>query len=187
MRFQNTNPPLSYNLPPPVTSGGLQTYTDSSGILWIAKPGVYGGQWRNARDVLHCRMAINGSWSGAGTGDTNFPFDTIVSDPYGLGVLGANAYILAPVTGWYTAEFCAQFTNANVTLYRIFRNFFTSAVVSGQIQPATIINQAQNYNTTFQASANDHISYILRINAAGNLLTGVPYVNFGALHYQGTG
>jgi len=60
VHFQSTNvAPVDlqqlYNFPPAVSSGGLQSYTDPIGDLWVAMPGVYGGTWQRASNVLLCR------------------------------------------------------------------------------------------------------------------------------------
>src|SRR5215469_12633795 len=46
------------SLPAPVTSGGLQTFVDNVGDVWIAKPGVDGGTWNRPADVLHAGYIV---------------------------------------------------------------------------------------------------------------------------------
>jgi len=72
------------NLPPPVTSGGLQTYTDEALVIWVAKPGVNGGNWRQARDVLHARVYRAAAWTILTSGAASITWDGVYYDPYGI-------------------------------------------------------------------------------------------------------
>jgi hypothetical protein len=70
-------------LPPPVTTGGLQTFLDLYHECWVAKPGVYGGNWYKARDVLHANVFRAAAYT-APTAISAFGADTVQHDPYGL-------------------------------------------------------------------------------------------------------
>lgn len=86
--------------PPPVTSGsGVQTVTDATGEVWVAKNGVNGGAWKKARDVLHARWQRSAAWT---LSTTNAPItlDLNVRDPYGL---WTGAAMTAPVPGLWRA------------------------------------------------------------------------------------
>src|SRR5215831_5395321 len=39
---------VTLDLPPPVTTGGFQSFLDNLGDLWVAAPGVNNGNWRRA-------------------------------------------------------------------------------------------------------------------------------------------
>lgn len=74
--------------PVPVTTGTtVQSYTDPTGEVWVAKNGVAGGNWFRARDVLHARIARSAAWNTATT-STQFSYDIVSRDPFGMFVGG---------------------------------------------------------------------------------------------------
>lgn len=102
MRFQSIAAYNQPGLPPPVTSGGLQNFVDPNGITWIAKPGVYGGNWKQARDVLIGAVHRNAAFS-LNTGPAVIGYDFIELDVYGLYV-SASGSIIVPVAGVWRFE-----------------------------------------------------------------------------------
>jgi hypothetical protein len=91
----------------PVTTGGIQSFIDVYGDMWVAKPGVNGGAWRKARDVLHAVIYRNAAWSSGST--IVVAFDTVLRDTYGM--FSSNGYLI-PVAGWYRIQGTC---NGNVT------------------------------------------------------------------------
>jgi|SRR5215471_3238614 len=107
------------SLPPPVTTGGFQTFTDNLGQIWVAKPGVDSGNWNRPSDVIHARIQRNAATSVLTT-LTTMQFDTAVRDPFGMyGSSGINV----PLSGWYdiTTQIMVQATGTgqwlNVTIF----------------------------------------------------------------------
>ena len=88
------------NVPPPVTSGGIQSITDVYGEVWVAKPGVYSGAWRKARDVLHAVIYRAAAWTTA-VAATTVAYDTVLRDTYGM--FSSNGFLI-PVNGWYRIQ-----------------------------------------------------------------------------------
>jgi len=102
LRFQSTNVQPITGLPPPVTTGGTQSFIDSSGDVWVAKPGVYNGTWQRARDVLFSRWQRNNAWS-LQTAMTVFGYDTVASDLYGMYNSSTGLWTV-PVAGIYRCD-----------------------------------------------------------------------------------
>ena len=94
--------------PPPTTSANLVSFTDPSGVVWVAKAGVNGGQYRQARDVIHGRIFRIGTWNTSTTA-VQFSYDTVNRDPYGMFSTGG---WLVPVSGIYL--WTASITSGNM-------------------------------------------------------------------------
>lgn len=98
--------------PAPVTSGsGPQTFQDPLGDWWVAQNGVYGGQWRRARDVVISRVYRNAALTPSGT--ALFPYDAVDRDPYGFYNTTSSLFTV-PVAGWYRI-ICFFSTNVQIT------------------------------------------------------------------------
>ena len=82
-------------LPPPVTGGGFQSFTDVLGIIWVAKPGYVSGAWRPATSVLHMRATITANVAVGATALVNMT--TATTDPMGCFSGGGFAVPLAGV------------------------------------------------------------------------------------------
>jgi hypothetical protein len=100
------------DLPTPVTAGGTQTFTDVYGEQWVAKPGVYSGAWRKARDVLHAVIYRSAALANMPTGAGTFiAYDTALRDVYGM--FSSNGFLI-PAAGWYRIQGTAN-TNCTAT------------------------------------------------------------------------
>lgn len=88
MKFQQPLQVTTQNpypqLPPPVTSGGQVTFIDTSGEVWVAQPGINGGNWARARDVLLLRGYRNASGNNSGNGTFQAVWDAVSDDVYGM-------------------------------------------------------------------------------------------------------
>lgn len=110
---------LVENLPPPVTSGtGIQSFTDvMTGEVWIAKNGVYGGNWYRARDVVHYHAYRATAYTMSITAGTIFPCDTPWQDTWGFATGSPNYAFTAPVPGWYRGFAYIEVTVAAIGQY----------------------------------------------------------------------
>lgn len=90
------------NLPAPVTSGTtVQSFTDVTGEVWVAKNGVASGVWKRAKDVLYA-MVYRASAGSTGSGA--FQFDTAYDDVYGM-FTAASYGLTMPIAGLWDMEF----------------------------------------------------------------------------------
>jgi len=178
-------------LPAPLTSGTtVQSYTDPIGEVWVAKNGVNSGQWRKARDVLHCKLWRNAAFTLATSGNPILPMDTVNRDPYGMfnsGVGGANAPIagIYRIVVWYryTATAAGQSANAfiainNATLTS-FGNGGASQTTSGTFTPSA--------NDTLSLSAGDYVTLNQNCTAALGIVAGALQNSGLVVDYLGTG
>jgi hypothetical protein len=105
--------------PAPLTSGStIQSFTDPTGEVWVAKNGVNGGQWLKARDVIYTRLTKTAAYTFPTTAGPVFPWDSVVRDVYGC-FSGASGYAFTcPVAGLYRVDamLCVTFTAVNQSL-----------------------------------------------------------------------
>jgi len=128
-------------IPPPVTSGGTQYYTDPLGDIWVANPGIYGGSWNRAEDVLWARVYRSVTYTTPAGGAQNFPYDTVNRDPFGIVALPG---ITLPLIGLWSCFAAIQVANANGRQYMyiasqlIFdynnQNFNASTTMAGAVE-----------------------------------------------------
>jgi hypothetical protein len=90
-------------LDPLPASAPISFHTDSTGEVWVAKGGLYGGAWRRARDVLTARVCRQTAMSMGTGGYGSWPFDTTVYDEFGLYDVAQWAYRL-PIAGRWRLE-----------------------------------------------------------------------------------
>jgi hypothetical protein len=174
--------PLGLRLPPPVTAGGTQSYTDPTGEVWVARPGVNAGNWRRARDVLHARLFRNGALA-LGTTAVNIPFDSVTRDPYVIYTGGA---FVAPVAGVYQyvgqvagapptnqyLQIAARVNNAIVSVTTIY-NAFSNGIA--------VVNTDRRY-----LNAGDLLQFFGASGATINAVPGADVI-YAGISYLGTG
>lgn len=147
--------------PTPLTSGTtIQSYVDPTGLVWVAKNGVNGGQWARATDAVHCKLYRGATWTSSGTA-TAIVMDTVVYDTYGM--KGSTGIVL-PVAG----------------MYRFSVSCAVTGTATGQwISLTALLNAANvgaNNNTTAQAGSGTlqtTVADLLRANAGDELKLSV--------------
>ena len=173
------------NLGAPVTTGTtIQTFTDASGTVWVAKAGVYGGTWHKARDVLHSRLGRAAAFS-ASTAVTAFTFDTVVDDV--LALYGGTTFT-APVAGQYlvtgqigaVATAAAQWLRASVRKNGVQVNE-GAAAQSGGAGPLR-----STLGVAIRLAAADTVGIFYDAQATLTGATGVS-ITYASLDYLGTG
>jgi hypothetical protein len=175
--------------PAATTSATIQTYTDASGEVWVAKAGVKGGQYRKARDVLYSRLALSAA-APVGTPLVTLPWDTTRDDLYGLGTLGASAHWTIPAAGLYlftgkaTVLMTApqQYAGTQIRLNGIGLDWATPTVVVPQQ-----INIHVPWTTVVRCNAGDSLDIQLQGSVAGLSLTGGTTHNWAQVEYLGSG
>jgi hypothetical protein len=91
-------------LPAPVTTGtAVQTFTDPTGDVWVAKNGVNSGAWKKARDALHVSYRRVAAFN-VPTTTGAIGMDTVENDPFGL-YNPATGICTVPVAGMWAARF----------------------------------------------------------------------------------
>jgi hypothetical protein len=129
------------DLPAPVTTGGIQAFTDVYGEQWVAKPGVYNGSWRKARDVLHAVIYRNAALANMPTSSATFiAYDTVLRDVYGM--FSSNGFLI-PAAGWYRIQATGNTNAAAIGQYA------TTWIFGGPSAGTTI---GQGNNVTVLAS-----------------------------------
>lgn len=169
-------------LPAALTTGTtIQSYTDPVGEVWVAKNGVYGGNWLKARDVLYGRVWRNTAYTFP-TAAAIMPWNSIGQDLYGMWVQASNAFI-APVTGLWRVDIqlCIGFTAAMQ-----FSGIQSASVRSNVYAPGACNTYAQIHDT-FTYAANAGISVTAYTNVAlamAGLNSSDAYMT---VQYMGTG
>jgi hypothetical protein len=187
------------NLPVPLTYGGIQSYTDVYGDVWVALVGVNGGQWRRARKVLFskvCRVnPIN-----AAVAATTIPMDLVIKDVYGLYNLsfqgGLGAFII-PVPGWYKVVLEVGVTTTAAAQYMDARIYVNGALVDiarfhstlASSLSGTVMHQSfYNAGDYIQPSCNGSVSLAALVGPPPpTQWYGPPYWTYLTLQYKGTG
>ena len=172
-------------LPPPVTTGTTtQNFTDGSGVVWVARNGVNGGNWRRARDVLHAKWFRNAPLPLAVAG-TNLAFDTMVFDPYGLWAGGA---FTPPVAGVWDLRALLGFTATAASQWASVRAILGGATISNsQMWMPVAGNSYVPMFTHKLLAAGAAVTLNGYTSAAINAVVGGEHVTYGEFSYKGTG
>ena len=174
------------SLPAPVTSGGLQTFVDNVGDVWIAKPGVDGGTWNRPADVLHARIYRN---TAATLTPTNslFTYDTVFRDLWGMFL---SPGFTCPLTGVYQVYAQVGVTGTasdqwlNVQIRRNTSQLYTNTnsqmgqTNAGLLNAQTLVNMFVN--------AGDNVSVWAYTFITLNVVLGSTTTYLG-IDYLGTG
>src|SRR5215467_878524 len=175
--------------PAPLTSGStIQSYTDPTGEVWVAKNGVNSGQWRKARDVLFCRVYRQAAYTLSSTpnGQT-CPFDTALRDVYGMFTAPT---ITLPIAGLWRAgaviELGSTAVNQVIGYYLGGSGFTVRSTVSQT--PGTAFQLRVQANAEGYAAAGVAVSVMFEYTTA-SLVMAVGDNARSALWvmYQGTG
>lgn len=155
-------------LPPPVISGGLQSFVDTTGETWIASPGIRGGNWYRASDVLHASYYRTTAWTAAATTWTTLAADTIINDPYGIGTAYSSSGIWScPIAGVWQGYWSCGVT----------------ATAAGQYFQAAINNVSLNNIGSAIAHSSQAAALAVNLTVTRFLNVGDQYVT---RHYNGT-
>jgi hypothetical protein len=173
---------------PATTSATLLSKPDASGKLWVAKAGVNGGAWKQARDVLSCRADRNAAINLPSGGAANMGCDQIVSDPYGM-YNNATGVFTAPVSGkwrmvWNLAAAMTasgQWIGAALTGAAVVQAF-AQASSANVVTASIVIDQVIAAAATVTLQANCSTAGI----ACANIAFGISRTWFTA-QYLGTG
>jgi hypothetical protein len=154
--------------------------SDTSGEMWIAKGGVFGGAWRRAKDTLYAKAP-----QGAVTlsGSTPIPMGAATTDPYGC---FSAAGFTCPMAGQYLALMNLQVTGLGAgsgPIYAVQKN--GADTVTNVLFNAS--GTAQNYSLVVSdivpAVAGDVIR--MRVgNTSGTVSAGGGFLQ---VRYVGTG
>jgi hypothetical protein len=175
------------SLPSPITSGsGIQSFTDSLGDVWVAANGVNSGNWKRARDALHCEYYRAASWN-TPTALSAVGMNQPIVDAYSL--YDPNTGIFsALVAGVWLFNFAvsATATAVNQWLNCILVNTGGSMVAQNQ----AYVGGAANFTsaTTYQRYLSNTETITTKVNASVAMTggIGVQSSRFGAI-YLGTG
>jgi hypothetical protein len=173
-------------LPAPVTSGsGIQSYTDPMGDVWVAANGVNSGNWKRARDALHCEYYRAAAWT-TPTSLSAVAMDQVIEDFYGL--YNANTGVFSvPVTGLYLLNFsvAATATAINQWLNCVLVNTGGSMVAQFQNYAGAAANFTSA--TIYQRALANTETITTKVNASVGMTgsIGVNASRFGAV-YLGT-
>lgn len=176
-------------LPPPLAAGAaIQSYTDATGQVWVAKGGVNGGAWRLARDVLHSRAYRAAAWTFV-AGIQFMPFDTITpgADPYGLYATGPGAFTV-PIGGVWnvTSMFTCGSASGSWGVLFVYKNG-SAFVVGGPFQASSTANLGLIVDQPIRLAAGDKITMYSN-GGPTSYAGGVgDSQTFCSLNYLGTG
>jgi hypothetical protein len=170
-------------LPPPLLSGStVQSFTDQSGEVWVAKNGVNGGAWKKARDVLSARWGRSAALT-IGTGSTGINMDTVARDPYGLYVTGDR--YSAPIPGWYLISGMVGFTPTAAGQYVTARLYINGGVLNAIVGAFSGISSANvGLAVPIYLNAGD---YLQLMATAPNLALATATWTWFSMQYTGTG
>jgi hypothetical protein len=171
---------------PPTTAATIQSYTDASGQVWIAKGGVNGGRWYRPRDVLHASVYRNAAFTSSTT-NLLFAFDTTIRDTYGLAP--TFSVFNCPIAGYYRAHYqigvsstaANQYINCNIQATGV-----TSLAVTNSISPIVGAMIASLEATRYYA-AGSNIQLLYYTSVASLAGIALSSISYGEFDYIGSG
>lgn len=186
------NPQVDMALPAPLTSGStVQSFTDSLGDLWVAKNGVYGGAYKRARDVLHCKIMRGSNVALTSGSNQGVAFDTIPAgyDPYGMTALPG---ITVPVAGLYLV-YCQLSVTTTATTGGLLYLLMTAAGVniawSNQAWPGLAQPNMVYSAPIVRLTAGQQVTATVQPTPASCTLQGAAanFLTYMSVDYLGTG
>jgi hypothetical protein len=163
---------------PPAT--GTNSFTDSSGEVWISRNG---SPWKRARDALHANVGRAAAYTFTGT-LTAVPFDTVGVDTYAM---YTSPNFIVPIAGRYHVDYSVAYSPAGLGSWM---NTYISRNGTGYYNTNTVaVNtgglSAHNSGSVV-VSAGDQISVMVQGSASMNLFGDTTF-NWFMIDYLGTG
>jgi len=179
------------NLPAVVTSGStVQTYTDPTGEVWIAKNGVKGGNWYRARDVIRSRVYRNATWT-ANASSTLFVFDSMTKDDYTFYNLTSGIFT-CPVAGWYHAmsQIGVQYSTASLAVGAaiVLQQNGVGYSQTNDIRTTTVNGILSYYSNDYiYCAANDQLALWFNTANAPSATRVGSNLTYAGFYYEGSG
>jgi len=178
------------NLPNPVTSGTtVQSYTAPTGQVYVAKNGVSGGNWYDARDVLQTKVTRAAALACAAATAINNGFDTITRDIYGLWTTGASSTFTCPIAGWYLLTYytgaLATATTGQYVQAQIRQNNATTVAVNSYSGQTTYVTYVTVTDRIYCAAGDTLACWVQTQVAMNTIASGLG--QWCHVAYQGTG
>jgi hypothetical protein len=180
-------------LPAPYTGAGIGTFTDSAGVLWVAKSTVNSGNWARATDVLNSQVYRNAAMNLSTSTGSTLVWDTVTKDTMGMYSTSTGFWTI-PVAGLY--QLCAKIDAASTAAGQYVSVYAGNQTLTGgftwiQSGYSTASGQSiwASLNILFSAALNDTVRTPCLGSAA--LALNLPAFglnpNIATLAYVGTG
>lgn len=172
--------------PAPLASGAtLQSYTDPTGEVWVAKGGVNNGQWKKARDVLHSYWYRAAALTNSTGVWVAMVLDTADYDDYGM---FDGTTFTPPIVGVWSLNFQANLSAAATGQDFHAAWYDWSSTYYENIQQASFVYSLSCATRIVRRVTATSQTYAIRTYSRGSgaVSTGKGYT-FCAIDYLGTG
>jgi hypothetical protein len=180
-----TSPPAAAYFPPQAPpASGLNTFTDTSGEVWVS---YNGSAWKKMRDACHVRVGRTALYT-TSTAPVPFAYDTIDYDPLARYNLAANTFT-CPVAGIYqvNAVMYVAPTAANQGMYLYLWRNAAEIGLGGLGISVTIYNVATVMSQPTKCAAGDTLSVYHSTTVAMSTTYASELNNWATFDYLGTG